>query len=255
MTTITWYGTFSLKLRNDNDTILFDPFIRFDKRLDKNFKNNFYNVKDIFITHGHIDHTMDLVDLYKDKDVLIHTTICPYNRLLSDGISKDKLVKINYNDKFKVGKIDIKVIKGRHIKFDYKLVLDTLFNKNVIKYHSNLPIIIKNHLKCHENGETVCYFVKTDNKKLLFMGSMALDKNTIYPKNVDYLILAYQGRSDLDKKIVPIIDKIKPKSIILSHFDNSFPPVSKDVDISGLKNVIDKKIKLIIPKYEEEIQL
>ena len=32
------------------------------------------------------------------------------------------------------------------IKFDYKLVLDTLFNKNVIKYHSNLPIIIKNHL-------------------------------------------------------------------------------------------------------------
>ena len=125
----------------------------------------------------------------------------------------------------------------------------------MIKYHSNLPIIIKNHLKCHENGETVCYFVKTDNKKLLFMGSMALDKNTIYPKNVDYLILAYQGRSDLDKKIVPIIDKIKPKSIILSHFDNSFPPVSKDVDISGLKNVIDKKIKLIIPKYEEEIQL
>ena len=54
MTTITWYGTFSLKLRNNNDTILFDPFIRFDKRLDKNFKNNFYNVKNIFITHGRI---------------------------------------------------------------------------------------------------------------------------------------------------------------------------------------------------------
>lgn len=255
MTTITWYGTFSLKLKNKDDVILFDPFIRFDKRYDDNFKNIFFGIKNIFITHGHIDHTVDLVSLYKNKNVVIHTTNCPYNRLLKDGLSKDKLVKINYNDKFKVGKIDIKVIKGKHIKFDYKLVLDTLFNKNVIKYHNNLPIIIKNHLKCHEHKETVCYFVKTDNKKLLFMGSMALDKNTTYPKDIDYLILAYQGRSDLDKKIIPIIDNIKPKSIILSHFDNSFPPVSKSVDISNLRNIIDKNIKLIIPKYEEEIKL
>ena len=255
MISLTWHGTFTLKLKNEKDSILFDPFIRYDKRLDNDFRNNFYGVKDIFITHGHLDHTMDLCDLYKNKNVKIHTTNTPYNRLLNDGLNKEQLVKINYHDNFNVGKIKVTVLRGKHIKFDTKLVLDTLFNKNVIKYSKNLPIIIKNHLKCHENNETICYLVNVENKSILFMGSMALHDDENYPTYVDYLVLAYQGRSDLDKKIVPILNKIKPKRVIIAHFDNSFPPVSKDVNISNLRKIINKDIKLIIPKYEEEIKL
>ena len=255
MVSITWYGTFSLKLENNNEKILIDPFIRYNKRKDKSFKNNFLDTKDIFITHGHLDHTMDLPMLYKNEDVKIYTTKTPYNRLINDGIKKDKLVNIKYGDKINIGNINITVLHGKHIKFDAKLVLKTIFNKNMFKYSKNLPKLIKAHLKCKENKETVNYFIKIKNLELLFMGSMGINKYTTYPKNIDYLILAYQGRSDLERKIDEILDRINPKNIILAHFDNSFPPISSEVDVDKLKNKLSNKTNLIIPKYEEKIIL
>ena len=253
--TLTWYGTYSIKLEYGKNKILFDPFIRYDKKGDDDFKKNFYGVNNIFITHGHIDHTMDLVKLYNDKNVKIHVTNSPYKRLLKDGLSKNKLRKINYNDNIKIDNINVKVIKGKHIKFDLKLILNTLFNKNVIKYFKNLCILAKNNFKCKEAGETVSYYVNINNLSLLFMGSMALDENTSYPQNIDYLILAYQGRSDLDKKINNVLNVIKPKNLIVAHFDDSFPPVSKKVDLNNLKKVISKNINLIIPEHDKKIIL
>ena len=85
------------------------------------------------------------------------------------------------------------------------------------------------------------------------MGSMNLDKNTLYPKYVDYLFLAYQGRSDLHIKILDILKVIKPKKIILTHFDNSFPPISKDVNLSKLNDL--KEYDILIPEYEKEYKL
>ncbi len=255
MLKLIWYGTNSVKLIYNNNSILFDPFIRYEKRNDSNFYKNFYDTKNIFITHGHIDHTMDLDMLYSDKNVKIHTTKSPYKRLLKDKFTKSNLVMIKHDDSFNVGSFNVKVLKSKHIKFDLKLIINTLFSKDVIKYHDYLKILIKNNFKCREKNETVLYFISVNKVRIILAGSMALDKKITYPKNVDYLILAYQGRSNLDKKIVNIIKVIKPKNIILTHFDNSFPPISKNVNISNLRNVIPSNIGLIIPKYEKEIVL
>ena len=255
MIKLTWYGTFTIKLETNKQKVLFDPFIRYDKRNDQNFNNNFYNIKNIFITHGHLDHTMDLLSLYSGHNVLIHTTKTVYERLIKDGLSINKLYKINYDDEYILDDINIKVIHGKHIKFDIKLILKTIFNKNIIIYHKNLIPLIKAHIKCKEKRETVNYLLTIENKKIFLMGSMALNKKTKYPKNVDYLVLAYQGRSDLDKKIDDIINTINPKCIILSHFDNSFPPISSEVNINSLNEKLNKKIRLIITKYEKEVIL
>ena len=101
----------------------------------------------------------------------------------------------------------------------------------------------------------MAYSIIIDDKSFFVLGSMNLDKNTKYPKDIDYLILAYQGRSDLDKKVNDIIERINPKNVIISHFDNSFPPISKDVNISNLKNIINKNINIIIPTYDKNIVL
>lgn len=250
-----WYGTNSIKLIYNNNSILFDPFIRYEKRNDSNFYKNFYDTKNIFITHGHIDHTMDLNILYKNKNVKIYTTKSPYKKLLKDKFNISNLVMIKHNDSFNNGSFNIKVLKSKHIKFDIKSIINTIFSKDVIKYHSYLKTLIRNNFKCKEKNETVTYLIKINKIKIMVMGSMALDKKVMYPKNVDYLFLAYQGRSDLDKKIINIIKIIEPKTIILTHFDNSFPPISKNVNINNLRDIIPSNIGLIIPEYEKEIVL
>ena len=254
MTYFTWYGTNSIKLTYNDKSILIDPFIRYNKKNDKDFINNFYDIKNIFITHGHIDHTLDLPYLYKNKDVKIHGTNCVYKRL-NKLINKDKLIKIKHNDNFKYDVFNITVLKSKHIKFDIKLGINTLFNKRIIKYFKNFCYLSYNHFKCKENNETVAFYILVNNIKILVLGSLNLDKDTTYPTNVDYLILAYQGNSYLEKKALPIINKIKPKNIILSHFDDSFPPISTNVDTSKLRNYINKKINIIIPNHDERIEL
>lgn len=245
MISITWFGTATILIKSNDKNILFDPFIRYSKLNDIEYINRLSNFKNILITHGHIDHTLHLEKLYKNKCAKIYCTNSPYNRLHK---KMNNLVKIKYNDSIKIDNFNIKVLPGKHIKFDLKLIFKTLFNKNIIKYFSNLVYLSFNHIKCRENKETVIYYIEIDNIKILLMGSMELN-NIDYPKNVDYLILPFQGRSDLDKKVIPIIDKINPKKIFLSHFDNSFPPISTNVSTSTIK----KNYKnIIIPEYELE---
>lgn len=250
---LTWYGTNTLKFENDNTCILIDPFIRYDKRNDKEFINNF-DVKHILITHGHVDHTVDLPFFYKDKKVKIYCTNAPYNRL-KELIDEEKLVKIKPEDKIKINNMYIKVLKSKHIKFDFKLCLSTLLHLRIIKYHKNLSRIVSNHFECEEKGETVAYHLRCNKLSILILGSMNLDSNTKYPIYVDYLILPYQGNSKLEEKAKEIVNIIKPKNIILSHFDNSFPPISKEIDTSKLKDVIDKNINIIKPIHDEKIKL
>ena len=250
---VTWYGTASVKIEYKDTSILFDPFIRVDKINDSSFLNNFI-CDNVFITHGHIDHTLDLPIIYNNKKVIIHATDSPYKRLLKEGFDSSSLTEIKPGDKFRFGDINVEVLKGKHIRFNIPLIIETLFNKNVIKYSKYLPRLIVGHLTHHEAGETVAYYITIDKTKILLMGSMALDSNTNYPTDVDYFILPFQGRTDLNKKVVPIINKIHPKNVILSHFDNSFPPISTDVDISKLNTIISP-VNLIIPKYDTKIPI
>lgn len=255
MLSVKWYGTMSLEIKYNNQSLIIDPFIRYNKRNDKAFISNMSKYKNIIITHGHIDHTVDLPNLYKNKKCKIYCTKCVCKRLIKNNLTKHQLVEIKPNDSFKINNFNIKVYKSKHINFDLILVLKTVFSKDIFKYFKNLLFIIKNNFVCREKKQTVAYSIIIDDKSFFVLGSMNLDKNTKYPKNIDYLILAYQGRSDLDKNVNDIIERINPKNVILSHFDNSFPPVSKDVNISNLKNIINKNINIIIPVYDKDIVL
>ena len=246
-----WYGTNSFKIYDNDNSILFDPFIRFSKIKDKSFYKNFTDEKNIFITHGHIDHILNIPKLYKNKNCKIYALKNIYKRLLKRGIKKNQLVHIDYNETINLGKFKIVTYKSKHIKFDLKLILSTTFNINTIKYFKRALYLGYNHIKNPLKNEIVAYEIKYDKISIFSLGSMNLDKNTIYPKGVDYLILAYQGRSDLDEKIKDILEILKPKKIILTHFDNSFPPISKDVNLENIK----KLNNVIIPEYEKIIKL
>ena len=251
MLKFTWYGTNSFKLFDDNTSIIFDPFIRYSKRNDNSYVKNLNEEKHIFITHGHIDHILDIPSLYKDKECRIYCLDTIYKRLKKRGLKDNQLAKINYNDKINIDNFKIKVYKSKHIKFNIKLIIDTLFNFNMVKYFKNGIYLGFNHIKNPLRGSIAAYEIKYNNLNIFVMGSMNLDNDIDYPKNMDYLIIAFQGRSDLNNKIKSILHRLQPKKIILTHFDNSFPPISKNVNIDNIK----RNKSVIVPKYEKSIEL
>lgn len=249
MVSFVWYGTNSIKLSCNGNSIIFDPFIRYDKKKDKKFVNNLI-CNDVFLTHNHIDHASDIKNIYKNNESNIYCTSTPYLYFLKKNVKNIKL--ISYGDWIKLNNFKVKVYKSKHIKFDLRIIFKTMFNIRIIKYFNNLIDIIKKNFIFKENDETVLFYVEVDNKKILVMGSMNLDYKINYPKEVDYLFLAFQGRSDLEKQVKYILDTLRPKCIVLTHFDDSFPPVSSRVNLDKIKKM---DINLVIPTLDREINL
>ena len=55
-----------------------------------------------------------------------------------------------------------------------------------------------------------------------------------YPKNADLLVLPYNGWKDNFPPSVRIIERLNPKRIVLTHYDDTFPPVTMPLDLSPL---------------------
>ena len=189
----------------------------------------------VYITHGHFDHIYHFKDLYVGTDMPVYGTAAPMASLERDGLSKDQLhlIEPGYKDSF--GPWEIEAYQGRHCKFDLPIVLKTIFNKRTVTNLKRLKEIQKLRKLYPENGEMLFYELRCEGKRIQIMGSMGMDPDTEYPEGADLLIMALQGRSDQDDYAMRFVEKLKPEKILLYHIDDSFPPMSGDVDTLGFE--------------------
>ena len=74
------------------------------------------------------------------------------------------------------------------------------------------------------------------------LGSLNLAADVDYPTGMDLLVLPYQGTSDLLTPAIQIIDRLKPRAVLLDHFDDAFPPISNTVDTSDIQEYYAEKL-------------
>ena len=140
--------------------------------------------------------------------------------------------------------------QGNHINFDNKLILRTIFNRRFLRYFASFIRMLKTFGKLPE-GQTLIYVIEVDRKKIMHMGSLNLADGEVYPQGVDILALPFQGRSDLETYALSFVAKIRPKTIYLHHFDDTFPPLSSTIETGiFIRNVAKDfpNIKFVIPK-------
>ena len=169
------------------------------------------------------------------------------------GIPEEHIHVIKPGDELTIGDIKLGVYQGRHIKYDRKLLLSIIFNFRIIKFFVNLMRMIKKVIICKEKQETVGYLLEAEGKKLFIMGSLNLDDNTEYPTDMDYLFLPYQGTSDLLTPAKLVIEKLKPKAVLLDHYDDTFPPLSNLIDTSDIEKEYEGKFSVKKLEYKEII--
>lgn len=256
---IIWYGTATVLLNSNGKSILFDPFTGLEGAENKTDINKFFKKENIFITHGHFDHLSDIKEIIENGEATVYCGEVPYKILEKRKADLDKIVVINPHDNFNFDDIKIKVIKSTHNKTDMLLVLKHLadFFRNM-KYLRNFFNITVKKRDYIEGNETSAFIVEAENKKMLILGSMGLpeeEKNEL--DNIDILVLPYQGKFNNAAAAKEIIEKILPKTVVLSHFDDSFPPMTEHVDtqpfIESMKNEYPE-ITVIKPEYERAIE-
>ncbi|MDO4484166.1 MAG: MBL fold metallo-hydrolase [Clostridia bacterium] len=253
---ITWFGTASVAIETAHSRILFDPFIPFPGSEVTTTAKDFDGYDHIFVTHGHVDHIASIPALVKGRAVTIHCTETPADTLIKKGVSADSIHRIKPNDTITVGDMELQVLQGRHIRFDLALIAKTLLSTRVIRHAGNIPGFLRENAVCKENGEIVCYAIRAEGKTLLLMGSLGFDPSAAYPGDADWLILPFQGASDLVTPAAGIIGTLKPRNILLDHFDDTFPPVSSHVPLEGIKAWLKEhhpEMGMVVPEYREKV--
>lgn len=232
---ITWYSAAALVMREGAAAIAFDPFFGMpvgcfsDKNPVSLPKDDFAGVTDVFVTHGHVDHIYYLPELSGAADFRIHCTPTPRKTLTRRGVSPERIVQAAAGVTDSISPFEVTAYRSRHCRYDFPIVLRTIFRRDFFRHPVHLIRFVWEMHRFPENGEILMYEVSCGGKRIQVLGSLGLDENTDYPTGADVLILPFQGRSDLEKYALGIVRRLKPRSVLLDHYDDAFPPISDNI--------------------------
>ncbi len=255
---ITWLGTASFLMETEKGRILFDPFVQLIGGTNPNTIDDFLNEDVIFITHAHFDHLIYVPEILERSEATVFCGSVAAEKLEELTEETGRIAKITTGQTIPIGDIKVTAFHGRHIYFDKKLIGETLSPKRMLRYARNLPFLAYANHSFQEKSQTYTYLIEAEGKRILLLGSMNLDPKEIYPKDIDVLVLPYQGNSDLPREAHKVIDALRPRQVLLSHFDNAFPPVSRDVPLHPLKEMMERffpDIRLIRPVRGKQMTL
>lgn len=244
---ITWYGAAALLLRQGEAAIAFDPFFGmptgcfWDKNPPPLPVDDFRDVTDVFVTHGHVDHIYHLPRLCGVSPFRIHCTPTPRKTLLRRGVPPERLVPAAPGGRDDLSPFTVTAYQGRHCRFDLPIILKTVFRRRFFRHPAHLVRFLWEMGRHRENREILMYEVSWVGKRIQVLGSLGLDAGTNYPTGADVLILPFQGRSDLESYALDIVRKLKPRSVLLDHYDDAFPPISDEIDTEGFINILRQR--------------
>ena len=255
---ITWYGTNSLMIETDGEKIAVDPFRELRGAENPNREDDYLDADTVLITHGHFDHLVYLPELVELTEPTVFCTKTPVGTLEKYCRDTSFAAQIRPGITFPVGKVRVRVLKGRHIRFDAGLIARTFISFRRLKYAGNLPFLIWAFLHYPEGQETLVYELVSEGKRIQILGSLGLNEDEVYRPGADLLIMPYQGNSYLEQIAEEIIHRLRPKRILLTHFDDAFPPFSASVDLSGFRQMMKTSfpdIRVVRPVAGKKIHL
>jgi L-ascorbate metabolism protein UlaG (beta-lactamase superfamily) len=229
-----WHGTAAMEVVCGQGKILFDPFVPLKGSPVKVSIDEFDGFSDIFVTHCHLDHIVDLPEIaIRNPGVIIHGTRSTVDTLIQKGVPEKNLSLLRYGETLTVNGFTLRALHGKHAvlpKADCKRIAGWIKSPA----RRNALWLLKEYKACQEKDETVFYQIEADGKTVSHMGSMNLRDQVAYPTGADALLLPYNGWTDNLPPAVRTIERLKPKNVLLHHYDDTFPPVSSSVDLSPI---------------------
>ena len=231
---LVWHGTASIEIISEGGRLLFDPFVPLKGSPVPVKLADFDGFTDIFVTHGHLDHTLSIPDVARrNPEAKIYCTQTPHDTLLKKGVAAEALRIVRFGDVLSVGDFTIRALHGKHAVLP-KATLSRAVRMLASPARGNIPRIVRAHLSSPENDESVFYVVEAGGKTVCLLGSMNLRGGVDYPTGADLLVLPYNGWEDCFPPAVGIIERLEPKRVALDHYDDTFPPLTSPVDLSPI---------------------
>ncbi len=252
---IKWYGTASIMIESGDRKILFDPYLKsLNPSLPPVPANELALADACFITHPHLDHFAD-IDLFLQaglKEVFVGEQ--GFKTAQRRGISTENFRPLAEGI-YEVGGITVRAYPSRHCKFNLGKILGVLFSPRTYKKIKNAARLVKQNKKFPLGKRSIFAFeICAEGKKIFLLGSAGMAKDVSYPSGCDLLVFPYQGRTGMDKYMLKFLRKFQPKAVFADHFDDAFPPATKQENTQRFVAAVKKyspKVRAIVPKENE----
>jgi L-ascorbate metabolism protein UlaG (beta-lactamase superfamily) len=254
MLKLTWYGNASVRIDTPETGIVIDPYKTRNPKLQKLELKDISDVSAILLTHGHFDHAADVPNLSGLLKANIHLPReIADNLKRKQNMSGEKFIIPEFGEAFQIGPMKIRMLRGRHIRFDKPLVIKTLLRSLLS------PVKLFRIAKApFPEGRTVAWLIEYGNIRLLHLGSLGLDPHEDYPEGVNLLSIPLQGHSRIHEMAFKIIERLKPGRVFLHHFDDAFPPVSQRINPGPLVEMLGRnspEMSVIVPEFGASVAI
>ena len=110
-----WIGHAAFKIKNcDGKIIYFDPWINNNPVTNEN-TSGINNADIIFVTHGHIDHFGDSIEILKKTQAILVSTPEICNFCKKEGISEEKLYPMHIGGVSEIKGIKTRIVYANHM--------------------------------------------------------------------------------------------------------------------------------------------
>lgn len=236
---IKWYGTASLLIEGGNTRILIDPYLKkYNPALPRLPVEEAAQADAVFITHPHLDHFSDIGTFLDAGIKKVYVSQNGMDNAAAFGISTDCMYPLSPNERITVGDITVRTYQSRHCQFDALTVLSKLFSPKTLFRSKNCRELQRLNKKFPVTDDIYALEFTRGEKRIMVLGSAGMDEDTEYPQGADLLVFPYQGRKGMHKHIVPFLEKFLPKAVMIDHFDDAFPPISRSVNTKKFANAV-----------------
>ncbi|MFW6113398.1 MAG: MBL fold metallo-hydrolase [Actinomycetota bacterium] len=244
-----WLGTAGFEMRSEETSILVDPYLTRNERArpyQPLAPEDFSHVLDIFVTHGHFDHTFDLPAIVEASGARVHASASVCDSISKKGIPTEKLEVMGEGESAVAGPFLVTAIPACHVSFDARLVMTTAWRCLPV-----LPSLAGLGSRTYPKGNVLGWLVEVEGKKLLHLGSGCMRREL--NEDVDVFLVPVQGRTDICTVAAGLAGTVRPDTIIPHHHDDFYPPLSRYIDLEPFRDELERrgvKAELKVPEID-----
>jgi len=241
---LTWLGTAGFWFNQSDFSFLIDPFISRNAQALPKLKTQISDlspIHQIFISHGHFDHLMDVPYIAKRTRAKIYCSKIAAKTLLREGILPSQISYAEPGTVIDFGSYQAVCIPSHHVRFDIPLLLKTLMQAGTNLF-SLYPLF-----KHWPKGQVFSWrfiFKNRPHKVFHHIGSAGCTQEEIQHikqmGSIDVLMLPLQGHTRICDLTIKIAEHLAPKTVIAHHYDDFYPPISQFVDINPFKKALQE---------------
>lgn len=250
---IKWYGTASLLIEGGGARVLVDPYLRkYNRKLAPIPVEEAAAADAVFITHPHLDHFCDIGVFLEAGAKNIYVSENGIAHARENGIPVDNMLPLVADMEIKVDGLTVRTYQSRHCKFDLATVLSVALSPRTYLHCRRALELLKTTQKYKiADDDIFALEISAEDKRVFLLGSAGMDENTKYPVSTDLLVFPYQGRARMHRYMISFLKQFQPKTVMIDHFDDAFPPLTHAVNTKKFVPTVKKTLpntKAFIPR-------